>query len=111
MLIEVETFVAALTVSEFNSLVKVSHLTVALLQYKLSASDSITKTQLKKLVLQYLHDEAIIPRDSDLLEPTMMGEELLTLRWLELQEKERERESQLKLKETEFREKELQVHW
>ena len=53
MSLDLETFVAALTVSELNGLTKASLLTVAL-YYKLSTTDSMTKTQLKKLVLQYL---------------------------------------------------------
>jgi len=63
----------------------------------------MTKTQLKKLVLQYLQDKEIILRDSDSSESTMAGKELLALRQLELQEKEKERESQLQLKEIELR--------
>jgi len=68
------------TVSELNGLTKANLLAVAL-HYKL-----------KKEALQY---QEIIPREGDLSEPTMTGEELLTLRWLEMQEKEKERESQL----------------
>jgi len=53
MLFELEAFIAAPTVSELNGLTK-AHLA---LHYKLSASDSMMKTQLKKLLLQYLQDE------------------------------------------------------
>jgi len=51
------------------------------------------KTQLKKLVLQYLQDEEITSRDSSSSEPAITGEELLELRQLEMQEKDREREA------------------
>ena len=106
---DLEAFVASLTVSELNSLTKANLQTVAL-HYKLNAGDLTTKSQLKKLVLQYLQEEKIIHVDREPLEPSAMtGEELLTLKRLEFQEKEKEREAQLKLKEIELKEKELQI--
>ena len=65
--------------------------------------------QLKKLVLQYLQDEEILPRDSGSSEPAITGEELLELRQFEMKQKDRETEVQLRVKEMELKEKELQV--
>ena len=63
-------------------------------------------------MLTHLVDEEIIP-SSEVTEeitcdkPSMMGEELLQLKRLEMEERDKEREAKYRLKELELREKEL----
>ena len=68
------------------------------------------KGEVKRLLVEFLIDEKIIPEDEENSGVTpLSNENELELRCLELQDKEKEREAQLKLKELELREKELSV--
>ena len=107
MSFELERFVSLPTLQEINSLKKANLLTIAQ-HYKLSVNDAMTKAQIKKSIVQYLHDEEHVSDEEDAVElDAMSGEELLQLKQLELQEKEKEREVQLQLKEFKYKEKEL----
>lgn len=78
--------------------------------YKLTADASLSKSQVKEVVLKHLIDEEIIPSVEDTEETAhdgITGEKLLQLKQLEFQERERERDAQLRLKELKLREKEL----
>ena len=71
-------------------------------------NDSMTKTQIKKLIIQYLQEEELNLDAGDTVETgTTTDKELLQLKRLEFQEKEKEREAQMRLKEFEFKETEL----
>jgi len=69
--------------------------------------ESLSKAELKKLVLDYLVEEELII-ETDVTDE-LRGQQLLELKCLEFQEREREREDQFKLKELELREKELAI--
>ena len=82
----------------YTNLTKANLLTVTQ-HCKLSATEAMSKVQIKKLVMQYFQEE-LLSKSSEILETgTMTGKELLQLKRLEFQEKEKEREAQLKLKE------------
>ena len=107
MSFELKRFVSSPTLGELSSLTKANLLTLVQ-HYKLSATEAMSKAQVKKLVVQYLQEEELLFEGSEIMETgTMTGEELLQLKRLEFQEKEKEREAQLRLKEFEFKEKEL----
>ena len=92
MSFELGRFVSLPTSQEISSLKKANMLTIAQ-HYKLSVNDAITKAQIKKSIMQYLHDEELVSDEEDTVEPgAMLGEELLQLKRLKLQEKEKERE-------------------
>ena len=75
--------------------------------FDLEVNESISKAELKKLVLNYLVEEELMaePEFTD----ELRGEQLLELKRLEFQEREHERENQVKLKELELKEKELAI--
>ena len=70
----------------------------------MSVTSTMSKAQIKRVVIQYLIDEEILPESTGIpvQSGAMTGEELLELRRLEFQENEKERESQLRLKEMEL---------
>jgi len=107
----IKTFVEEPTLKVVKALKKAELIQVAQ-HYKLEASSALKKSELKRLVIEYLVEEEVVSEDDSELPPTASpGDTMssLELRRLELQDKERERESQLKLKELEIREKELSV--
>ena len=62
--------------------------------YKLEVNDAMTKAQIKESIMQHLHDEELIPDKEDAVETgTILDEELLQLKKLELQEREHKREA------------------
>ena len=68
----------------------------------------MSKAQIRKLVVQYLREEKMLSESAKIMDTAgMIGEELLQLKQLEMQENEKEREAQWRLKELEFKEKEL----
>ena len=68
------------------------------------------KGEVKRLLVEFLVDEEIIPDDEENSSVTpFLNENELELRRLELQDKEKERKAQLKLKALEVLEKELLV--
>ena len=76
-----------------NSLKKANLLVIAQ-HYQLSVNESMSKAQIKKLIVEYLQDEELLSNSSDAVETgTMMSEEKLELKRLEFQEKEWEREA------------------
>ena len=76
-----------------NSLKKANLLVIAQ-HYQLSVNESMSKAQIKKLIVEYLQDEELLSNSSDTVETgTMMSEEKLELKRLEFQEKEWEREA------------------
>lgn len=107
MLFEVENFVSSPSLEVINSLKKVNLLAIAQ-HYKLRVNKTMTKAQIKKLIVKYLQEEELLSDSGDPGEIGMMtGEELLKLKQLELQKKENESEAQLKLKEFKYKEREL----
>ena len=110
MSFEVEKFVATPSVRELNA-IKKSELLQLVQHYGLTADSSLSKSQIKEVVLKYLVDEEIIPSmeisEENMPVEGMTGEELLQLKRLEFEERGRERDAQLRLKELELREKEL----
>ena len=105
MSFNVEKFVTTPTVGELNPLKK-NELLQLVQHYKLTADASLSKSQVKELILKHLIYEEIIPSVEETEETaqvsSMTGEELLQLRRLEFQEREKERDAQLRLKEFEF---------
>ena len=78
--------------------------------YKLEVDASMKKGEVKRLLVEFLIDEKIIPEYEENSGVTpLSNKNELELRRLELQDKEKERKAQLKLKELELREKELSV--
>ena len=77
---------------------------------KLETDTFMKKVEVKRLLVEFLVDEEIIPEDEENsgVMP-LSNENELGLRRLELQDKEKESETQLKLKELEVCEKELSV--
>ena len=110
MSFDVERFVTTPTVGELNSLKK-NELLQLVQHYKLTADASLSKSQVKEVVLKHLIDEEVIPPVETTEETAqvggMTGEELLQLKRLEFQERDKERAAQLRLKELELREREL----
>ena len=74
---------------------------------RLEVPESVSKGELKKLVLDYLVEEELIAEAE--FTDELKGQQLLELKRLEFQERERARESQFKLKQLELREKELAI--
>ena len=92
-----------------NSLKKLQLIEVGT-HYKLEVDASMKKGEVKRLLVEFLIDEEILPEDVENSSVTpLSNENELELKRLELQDKEKEREAQLKLKELELREKELSV--
>ena len=105
----VEEFVKEPSLRVINSLKKPQLIEVGT-YYKLEVDASMKKGEVKRLLVEFLIDEEIIPEDEENSSVTPLSNENdLELRRLELQDKEKEREDQLKLKELELREKELLV--
>ena len=105
----VEEFVKEPSLRVINSLKKPQLIEVGT-YYKLEVDASMKKGEVKRLLVEFLIDEEIIPEDEENSGVTPLSNENdLELRRLELQDKEKEREAQLKLKELELREKELSV--
>ena len=101
-----EKFYAEPTLEALN-LFKKKELIDAAKHFNLEVNESVSKAELKKLVLDYLVEEELMaePEFTD----ELRGEQLLELKRLEFQERERERENQVKLKELELKEKELAI--
>ena len=103
-----ESFYTEPTLEILNSLKK-KELLDAAKHYKLEVTDSASKAEVKKLVLDCLVEEEWIAEPETVSTDELRGQQLLELKRLEFQERERERESQLKLKELELKEKELSI--
>ena len=92
---------------EALNLLKKKELIDAAKHFDLEVNKSIYKTELKKLVLDYLVEEELIAEPEFTNE--LRGGQLLELKRLEYQERECKRENQVKLKELELKEKELAI--
>lgn len=80
------------------------------MHFILKVDASMKRGEVKRLLVEFLGDEEIIPKDMENSGiTTLSNKNELKLRHLELQDKERERKTQLKLKEAETHEKELLV--
>ena len=108
IVLNMENFYAKPTLEVLNSSKKKELLDIVK-HYKLEVSESASKAELKKLVLDYLDEEELIAEPERATAEELSGEQLLELKRLEFQERERERETQFKLKELELREKELTI--
>jgi len=98
-----EEFIEEPTNDALTSLKKKELLDVAK-HYKLEVVESARKTEIKKLILDYLIEEDIIDKGE------ASGDvNTLELKRLEYQERESERENQLQMKEVELKEKELSI--
>ena len=103
----VKEFVKEPSLRVINSLKKLQLIKVGT-HYKVEVDASMKKGEVKRLLIEFLIDEEIIPEDEENsgIAPLSNKNEL-ELRRLELQDKEKERETQLKMKELEVHEKEL----
>ena len=106
MAFNLQSFVGEPRMEEFNSLKKAELLQVAQ-HFKLTVNTSMGKGEIKKIVLNHLVEEELLPEEE--LENVNTREDHLELKKLEFQE--REREVQLRLRELEIREKELAVEY
>ena len=80
-----ESFYAELTLEVLNSLKKKELLDVVK-HYKLEVSESASKAELKKLVLDYLVEEELITEPETEAAEELSGQQLLELKRLEFQE-------------------------
>ena len=101
MSFSVESFVDAPKLSTLSSLKK-AELTALAQHYKLEVTNTMKKSDIRKLLAEYLVEEEIVSDDDELA-----SDNVVELKKLELKDKEKERESQLRLKEIELREREL----
>ena len=101
----VESFVAEPTLQLLNTMTK-HQLTEVANFYKLAITGSMKKGEIKKLLIDYLIDEELVPEDEE-HSPVTVNSNTLELKCLEFQERESAREVQLKLKELEVKEKEI----
>ena len=106
MAFNLQSFVGEPRMEEFNSLKKAELLQVAQ-HFKLTVNTSMGKGEIKKIVLNHLVEEELLPEEE--LENVNTREDHLELKKLKFQE--REREVQLRLRELEIREKELAVEY
>ena len=106
MAFNLQSFVSEPRTEEFNSLKKAELLQVAQ-HFKLTVNTSMGKGEIKKIVLNHLVEEELLPEEE--LENVNTREDHLELKKFEFQE--REREVQLRLRELEIREKELAVEY
>jgi len=82
---------------------KKTELSVLAQHYKLDITSAMKRSEIQKLLVEYLVEKEIVCDDEDMLTSASVVE----LKNLELKDKEKERESQLKLKEMELKEHEL----
>ena len=81
------------------NLLKKSQLIEVANHYELEVNGSKKKGEIKRLLIDHLIDEEIIPEDEvDITSIQGTDENMLELRRLELQDREKERDSQLRLK-------------
>ena len=92
-----EGFYTEPTLEVLNSLKKKELLDVVK-HYKLEVSESASKAEIKKLVLDYLVEEELITEPETTAADGPSKQQLLELKRLEFQEREREREAQFKLR-------------
>ena len=106
----VKSFVAEPTLQVLNTLMK-HQLTEVANSYKLAITGSMKKREIKRLLIDYLIDEELVPEDEE-HSPVTVDSNTLELKCLEFQERESARKAQLKLKELEIKEKEIsfQLH-
>jgi len=71
---------------------------------QIECSSSLKKDELRRVILEHLHEEELISDDEDV---EQVNSATLELKKLEFQEKERARETALRMKELEVKEKEL----
>jgi len=101
MSFSVDSFVESPSLLSLGPLKKAELLSLAE-HYKLEATQTMRKAEIRSKLVEYLVDEEIISEEES--ESTT---DTIELRKLELQDKEKEREAQLKMKELEIREQEL----
>ena len=94
---EVGKFISVPSLEELNTLKK-AELLQLVNHYELAVSSSMPKSQIKKIVVEHLVDEEIIPSLEDTEEilqgeRALTGEEVLQLRHLELEEHEKKARS------------------
>ena len=106
MSFNLQSFVGEPRMEEFNSLKKAELQQVAQ-HFKLTVNTSMGEGKIKKIALNHLVEEELLPEEE--LENVNTREDHLELKKLEFQE--REREVQLRLRELEIREKELAVEY
>ena len=106
MSFSLQSLVGEPRIEEFNSLKKAELLQVAQ-HFKLTVNTSMGKGEIKKIELNHLVEEELLPEEE--LENVNTREDHLELKKLEFHE--REREVQLRLRELEIREKELAVEY
>ena len=87
MSFNMDTFMVELWLYKFNGLKKADLLQTKQ-HYKLAVNSSMGKGYIKKLILNYLIEEQIFPKE-DLERVALSGEQTLELRKLEYQERER----------------------
>ena len=105
----IKEFIKEPSLRVINSLKKLQLIEVGT-HYKFEVDASMKKGEVKRLLVEFLIDEEIIPEDEENSGVmALSNENELELKRLELQDKEKEREAQLKLKELELCEKELSV--
>jgi len=92
----IDTFVEEPTLKVVKSLKKAELIQVTQ-HYKLEFNSTLKKSELKKLVIEFLVEEEVVSENDSELPITASQDatlSILKLRRLELQDKERERESQ-----------------
>lgn len=82
----VESFVAEPTLQVFNTLTK-HQLTEVANSYKLAITGSMKKGEIKRLLIDYLIDEELVPEDEE-RSPVTVDSNTLELKRLEFQERE-----------------------
>ena len=89
----VESFVAEPTLQVLNTLMK-HQLTEVANSYKLAITGSMKKGEIKRLLVDYLINEELVPEDKE-HSPVTVDSNTLELKRLEFQERESAREAQL----------------
>ena len=102
MSFNVDSFVKSLKLSTLTSLKK-AELSAFALHYRLEVTNTMKKSDNRKLLVDHLVEEEIVSDD----EVELASASVVELKKLELKDKEKEHESQIRMKEMELREREL----